>query len=87
MIRLCFQRKNKTLAAIFKNKKVIEMLEENYQTFCSLNNKVPEDHDLKALVISVLEETGFAESRASKMSIEDFLTLLNAFLSKDIHFA
>lgn len=42
MIRLCFQRKNKTLAAIFKNKKVIEMLEENYQTFCSLNNKVEE---------------------------------------------
>lgn len=40
MIRLCFQRKNKTLAAIFKNKKVIEMLQENYRTFCALNNKV-----------------------------------------------
>lgn len=40
MVRLCFQRKNKTLGAIFKNKKVIEMLEENYKTFCSLNDKV-----------------------------------------------
>ena len=47
MIRLCFQRKNKTLAAIFKNKKVIEMLEENYQTFCSLNNKVEQRKRLK----------------------------------------
>lgn len=48
MIRLCFQRKNKTLAAIFKNKKVIEMLEENYQTFCSLNNKVEQRKRLKS---------------------------------------
>ena len=29
-----------TLSAIFKNKKVIEMLKQNYETFCSLNNKV-----------------------------------------------
>lgn len=40
MVRLCFQRKNKMLSAIFKNKKVIEMLKQNYETFCSLNNKV-----------------------------------------------
>ena len=45
MIRLCFQRKNKTLAAIFKNKKVIEMLQENYRTFCALNNKVGKGSD------------------------------------------
>ena len=67
MIRLCFQRKNKTLAAIFKNKKVIEMLQENYRTFCALNNKVgkgkrlrgryPEEKDFKELVIAVLEES------------------------------
>ena len=68
MVRLCFQRKNKTLSAIFKNKKVIEMLKQNYETFCSLNNKVvvedvhekqaPEERDTKEVVLSVLEESG-----------------------------
>ena len=40
MIRLCFQRKNKTLSAIFTHKKMLETLHENYKTFCSLNNQV-----------------------------------------------
>ncbi len=40
LVRLCFQRKNKTLAALFKNKHVLELLENNYKTYCSLNNKV-----------------------------------------------
>ena len=40
MIRLCFQRKNKTLSAIFTHKKMLETLDENYKTFCSLNNQV-----------------------------------------------
>ena len=45
---------------------------------------MPEEKDFKELVIAVLEESesgmidwwvaGFAESRAAKMSIEDFLT-------------
>ncbi len=71
MVRLCFQRKNKTLAAIFKNKKVIEMLTQNYETFCSLNNKVcvgmcgdvqtPEERDTKEVVLSVLEESACGE--------------------------
>ena len=40
MVRLCFQRKNKTLAAIFKQKSVIEVLQQNYDTYCALNNMV-----------------------------------------------
>jgi len=40
LIRLCFSRKNKTLSAIFKQNAVLEMLEKNYKTYCSLNNVV-----------------------------------------------
>lgn len=40
MIRLCFQRKNKTLSAIFTNKKLLDTLRENYLTFCTMNNQV-----------------------------------------------
>lgn len=68
MVRLCFNRKNKTLGAIFKNKKTIELLEQNYRTFCALNNQVavcgvshkqiPEERDMKDAVLAVLEESG-----------------------------
>ena len=67
MIRLCFQRKNKTLSAIFTHKKMLETLHENYKTFCSLNNQVrvegegdkelPEERDMREVVVGVLEES------------------------------
>jgi len=40
LIRIAFNRKNKTLSAAFKQTTVITMLEKNYKTHCSLNNKV-----------------------------------------------
>ncbi|KAF0916896.1 hypothetical protein E2562_015073 [Oryza meyeriana var. granulata] len=36
LVRLCFNRKNKTLGAIFKQKRVLELLEKNYKTMQSL---------------------------------------------------
>lgn len=44
---------------------------------------IPDDFSMSALLSQVLEESGFAESRASKMDVDDFLkcvrvpTLLN----------
>jgi len=87
LLRLCFNRKNKTLGGIFKASNVIKLLEDNYKTFCALNNKdVDVEMDMKAITMSILEESGFSESRSSKMDVDDFLRLLNAFNEKDIHF-
>ncbi|XP_071706568.1 ribosomal RNA small subunit methyltransferase-like isoform X2 [Rutidosis leptorrhynchoides] len=36
LLRMCFMRKNKTLGAIFKHKKVLSMLEKNYKTLEAL---------------------------------------------------
>ncbi|KAG8044750.1 hypothetical protein GUJ93_ZPchr0079g2788 [Zizania palustris] len=36
LVRLCFNRKNKTLGSIFKQKKVLALLEKNYKTMQSL---------------------------------------------------
>ena len=68
MIRLCFQRKNKTLSAIFTNKKLLDTLRENYLTFCTMNNmvgnggksntQIPEEQDMREIVTGVLEESG-----------------------------
>lgn len=64
---------------------------------------VPDDVDIKVMVEGVLEETGFKEQRAAKMSVDDLLKcdsicrtllvsnrprrLLSAFHDVGIHFA
>ena len=44
------------------------------------------DFDCKAKIQSVLDESGFSESRAAKMDVDDFLKLLNAFVSAGFRF-
>ena len=36
-LRICFNRKNKTLGSIFRQKKVLSLLEKNYKTLQALN--------------------------------------------------
>jgi 18S rRNA (adenine1779-N6/adenine1780-N6)-dimethyltransferase len=88
LLRLAFLRKNKTLTAIFRQKGVLEILEKNYRTYCSVNNQeIPNDFSIKAHVESALQESGFAEKRARVMSIDDFLALMLSFNQVGIHFA
>jgi 18S rRNA (adenine1779-N6/adenine1780-N6)-dimethyltransferase len=94
-IRLLFNRKHKTLRAILTTKSVLQLLEENYQTHLSLQQGRMDEStplvlepvtDMKATVEQVLESEGFAEQRAARMDINDFLALLAAFNAKGIHF-
>eukprot|EP00743_Colponemidia_sp_Colp-15_P001993 GILK01002166.1.p1 GENE.GILK01002166.1~~GILK01002166.1.p1 ORF type:complete len:312 (-),score=56.95 GILK01002166.1:249-1184(-) len=89
LVRICFNRKNKTLGAIFRTKSVIEMLEENFKTYCALNNIPLADPlpSVKDVVVRILEENGFVEQRSSKMDIDDFLRLLKLFNEAGIHFS
>ncbi|CDK29724.1 unnamed protein product [Kuraishia capsulata CBS 1993] len=97
LLRFCFNRKNKTLSAVFKNSKVLEILETNYKTFLAVLSaerggmEVDDKADLSALVKEkvekVLQETGFGEKRSSKLDQTDFLKLLFAFHQVGIHFA
>lgn len=41
LVRICFSRKNKTLGAVFKNKKVLDMLLKNYNTYKALGGAGP----------------------------------------------
>jgi len=48
LVRICFNRKNKTLRSVFMSKAVISMLEENFKTFCALKNiSLPIDAEMK----------------------------------------
>jgi 18S rRNA (adenine1779-N6/adenine1780-N6)-dimethyltransferase len=88
LIRLCFTRKNKSLSAIFRAKSVVDLLENNYRTYCALNGMgVPEPMiDVKAKAIEILEKNDFADKRSAKLDTDDFLRLLNCFNQEGLHF-
>ncbi|XP_011630125.1 probable dimethyladenosine transferase isoform X3 [Pogonomyrmex barbatus] len=87
LIRIAFNRKNKTLSAAFKQTTVVTMLEKNYKIHSSLNNKiVPDDFDIKQLINYVLEKANAENKRARTMDIDDFISLLHAFNAEGMHF-
>ncbi|KAJ3335537.1 dimethyladenosine transferase [Kappamyces sp. JEL0680] len=77
-------RKNKTCSSSFKTTSVLQMLEHNYKTVCSIQGRVgplaahaiqdiPMDFNVKTEVIKVLERLEMADKRPAKMDNDDFL--------------
>jgi 18S rRNA (adenine1779-N6/adenine1780-N6)-dimethyltransferase len=89
LIRIIFSRKHKTLNAAFKISNVLDMIETNYKSFCSQNNLMNIDgkFDAKEAVTKVLEAVQMSDKRGANMDLDDFLKLLDAFHSENIHFA
>ena len=71
MLRIAFGRKNKTLAAEFKNKKILQILEKNYRTHCSITNKpIPmEWNGLGDVIQEALDDVPMSDKRARQMDI------------------
>ena len=152
LLRICFSRKNKTLGAIFKQKKILDMIYNNYNKIKNINNNnidnnnqlnnnnntennlfeqfgmeldedknmnnIKEDNDeedddinidkednnndnekrdnnkkkdekkeeFKIFLMDILTQNNYANQRAIKMNIDEFLNLLNIFNNKGIHF-
>ena len=79
---------DKTLHAVLTTKSVCNLLMANFKTHCALKNiPVPDNINMKELVLETLEAAGLSDARAKKMSVDDFLVLLNAFNQNGIHFA
>ncbi|KAI3638860.1 hypothetical protein MIR68_003358 [Amoeboaphelidium protococcarum] len=88
LVRICFMRKNKTLPANFKVQTVLDMIEANYRTLCATKNQIiPDEFNIKDLVVKVIEDARMTEMRAAKMDQDDFLKLLYHFHAVGIHFA
>lgn len=87
LLRIAFVRKNKTLSAAFKHSSVLQTLDKNYKTWCSLQEKkIPEGFVLKEKVQEILIDGKFDKKRARQMDQDDFLALLHAFNKEGIHF-
>ncbi|KAI7857437.1 dimethyladenosine transferase [Circinella umbellata] len=88
LLRILFTRKHKILSANFKQTGVLQMLEQNYRTYCSSNDLMMEDNfDIKSTILSILDSVGMADVRAAKCDMDDFLKLLLAFNHANIHFS
>lgn len=82
LIRLCFNRKNKTLGSIFRQKSVLSLLEKNYKTLQALQNSqngqmeedkiVSDDVDALASMVEDLSmEVGGGKDDDEEMDMED----------------
>ncbi|OZJ04993.1 putative dimethyladenosine transferase [Bifiguratus adelaidae] len=87
LMRIAFVRKNKTLLANFKTTSIMQLLENNYKTYCSTHGLMLEDtFDIKTKVQQILESVDMTEKRAAKCDLDDFLKLLYAFNQANLHF-
>lgn len=88
MLRICFNRKNKTLASEFKTNQVLKSLTDNYLVFCKIKNIEVDKQslDMKSMIDEILTEKNMADRRSRTMEIDDFLQLMCAFNQKGIHF-
>lgn len=95
MIRLLFNRKNKTLRSVLLTKPTIKMLDTNRRTQKSLNNNnsdeaMDDEQDEKGaeqIIEEVVEMERWKGKRASKLDLDDFLALLAEFNKRGVHFA
>lgn len=73
LTRIVFSRRNRVVQANFGASGVKEMLEANYRVWkASRDEAVEEGFDINTVVKEVLTESGFAETRAAKMDVDDF---------------
>ena len=70
MLRICFSRKNKTLGALFKQKKIFEMIYQNYKKFMKNNenniSKMEENQGQIPVIKSEINENDNNESNIIK---------------------
>ena len=88
LVRLAFNRKNKTLRAALTTKTVLALLEANVRTLAAVRAApLADGWSVKGTVEAVLVDAGFADRRATRCSVDDFLALLAAMNKAGVHFA
>lgn len=85
LLRTCFLRKNKTLAANFRSGDLLAVLLKNGVRRQKLPCGVTES-EVKDRAFQVLESAGMAQSRAAKLTQADFLRLHAACVQAGLHF-
>jgi 18S rRNA (adenine1779-N6/adenine1780-N6)-dimethyltransferase len=87
LIRILFNRKNKTLRSVLTTTSVLDLIEKNYKTIASLKSmQLDSEWKAQEAVEQVLDKLEYRESRASKLNLDDFLKILTEMNANGIHF-
>ena len=92
MIRLLFNRKNKTLRSVLNTKATLKLLEENRKTFRSLKQKndmdetYDENESVKDILERIFSKPEYNGKRARNLDLDDFLQLLTEFHDEGVYF-
>jgi len=94
LVRICFQRKNRTLSSLFRQANVLRLLGRNRATLAGQQGSMDADDDEevqldeeRTRVLAVLEAADALDSRARTMAINDFLSLLVKFSEAGYRFS
>eukprot|EP01061_Rhynchopus_euleeides_P004149 TRINITY_DN13457_c2_g1_i1.p1 TRINITY_DN13457_c2_g1~~TRINITY_DN13457_c2_g1_i1.p1 ORF type:complete len:344 (+),score=83.81 TRINITY_DN13457_c2_g1_i1:45-1034(+) len=88
LVKLCFNRPNKTLSGHFRTKSVVKLLHETHSSYCKMLERDPLALDvLKETIGECLVSVGLEGRRAKTLEEDELMQLLEAFHSKDIYFA
>ena len=102
MIRLLFNRKNKTLRSVLNTKATLKLLEENRKTLqrlkklqkkaktngpAAMSDDEDEDKDsIKDILERIVSKPEYKDKRARQLNLDDFLQLLSDFHDEGVHF-
>jgi len=102
MIRLLFNRKNKTLRSVLNTKATLKLLEQNRKTLQSLkkaqkktskdgaaamSDDEDDDNDsVKDILERIMSKPEYKDKRARQLDLDDFLQLLSDFHDEGVYF-
>ena len=88
MVKICFNRPNKTLAGNFRVKSVLKNLYTIHTNYCKMLEKEPKPFEVvKELIPAIMAKLHFSERRMRTMEEDELLAMLAAFHAEDIYFA
>ncbi|MEN2499078.1 MAG: dimethyladenosine transferase [Marteilia pararefringens] len=88
MVRILFNRKNKTLFSLLKKRNIIGLLDHNYKVYCKKNNIILDEKvEMRELVKNILFDMNFDQRRVKTMQIEELMELMVGFNKRGIFFS
>merc|ERR1712070_281054 len=100
MIRLLFNRKNKTLRSVLNTKATLKLLEENRKTLrrlkkhqkkandsTAMSDEEDDDNEsVKDILERIVAKPDYKDKRARQLDLDDFLQLLSDFHDEGVYF-
>ena len=87
MVRLLFNRKNKTVFSVLNTKATYGLLQDNARSHAAfVGGEGAKEVDVRAVVKDVCEMEKYKDVRVTRLGVDELLGLLGEFNSRGVHF-